>query len=192
MKDAKGHGSEAHSSGVQQIGRTPLIAPGVWFHGSPLGEPGVGQVHVGKALAAKQALEARIGIPADGKGWSGDREYGKTLLAGQDTLKKLDPRGYNVTGVNCDAPKNDYYPSATTARMGNGNTAVPLSAKPAVAAYSIAGRMSNSPANAYDDAKANGYAKRIKNSGVFYKNIGEDSGSVSAVVPSKDFLRRVA
>ena len=112
MKDAKGHGSDprggAHSQGVDQIGRQPVQA-GIWYHGSPSGVPGQGPVHVGTALAAKQALEARIGIPADGKGWDGTREYGKTLLAGQDTLVKLDPRGYNQTGYNSHAPKQDYY-----------------------------------------------------------------------------------
>ena len=148
MKDAKGHGSDqrggSHATGVDQVGRhamTPL-----WYHGSPVGEPGLGPVHVGTAQAAKTALEARIGIPADGKGWNGDREYGKTLLAGSDTLAKLSAQGspnnngFLETGMNAGAPKEDYYVADQPNRlkyatMGSGNTPIPLDAKPAVHAY---------------------------------------------------------
>jgi hypothetical protein len=40
------------------------------------------------------------------------------------------------------------------------------------------------------DTRANAMAKRLKNQGTYYKNISEDEGAVSAVVPSKTFLRR--
>ena len=203
MKDALGHGSNprggSHMDGINKIGRVP-VQPGLWYHGSPLGEPGVGPIHVGTRLAAAQALEARIGIPADGKGWNGDREYGKTLLAGDDTLSKLAaqkynggyPRsGYQARGV----PKEDYYPQDRKnerATMGSSKDGppVPFDARPAVRAYEIAGNMSNNTYHPTTDARANGMAGRLKNQGTYYKNIGEDSGSVSAVVPSKDFLRR--
>jgi hypothetical protein len=57
--------------------KTAQTAEGVFWHGSPSGDlrGGKSGLHVGTKEAAKQALEARIGIPADGKGWSGDREY---------------------------------------------------------------------------------------------------------------------
>lgn len=205
MKDAKGHGSDSrggpsHMEGVDKIGRVP-IQPGLWYHGSPLGEPGVGPIHVGTATAAKEALEARIGIPADGRGWNGDREYGKTLLAGQDTLAKLAKQGYhdgypesgyNCGGLNERVPKNDYYPTERQAlpTMGKANTPIPLDARPAVRAYEIAGNMSNNTFYPTTDSRANGMSGRLKNQGTYYKNIGEDSGSISAVVPSKEFLRR--
>ena len=201
MKDAKGHGSDprgAHSAGVDQVGRVP-IQPGIWYHGSPLGEPGVGPIHVGTQLAAKQALESRIGIPADGKGWDGTREYGKTLLAGQDTLKKLGAAAYNggfpESGYNAfNVPKEDYYATDRTsqrATMGRDNTPVPFDARPAVRAYEIAGNMSNNTFHPTTDTRANGMQRRLKNVGTYYKEDGEDSGSVAAVVPTKDFLRRV-
>ena len=211
MKDAKGHGSDprggsSHMDGVNKIGRVP-VQPGLWYHGSPLGDPGVGPVHVGTAAAAKIALEARIGIPADGKGWNGDREYGKTLIAGQDTLDKMNKTGYsqapyNQTGYNCGnpfnpagVPKEDYYPTdprAYSAKMGSGknSTPVPFDARPAVRAYEIAGNMSNNTFYPTTDSRANGMSGRLKNQGTYYKNVGEDSGSISAVVPSKEFLRR--
>ena len=206
MKDAKGHGSDprggsSHMDGVNKIGRVP-VQPGLWYHGSPLGEPGIGPVHVGTATAAKQALEARIGIPADGRGWNGDREYGKTLLAGQDTQDKLGKTGYNVgTGYNCGGPnekvpKNDYYAKdrATLPTMGSEKRGtsipIPLDARPAVRAYEIAGNMSNNTFYPTTDSRANGMSSRLKNQGTYYKNIGEDSNSISAVVPSKEFLRR--
>ena len=211
MKDAKGHGSDSrggpsHMEGVDKIGRVP-IQPGLWYHGSPLGEPGVGPIHVGTATAAKEALEARIGIPADGRGWNGDREYGKTLLAGTDTLAKLAKQGYHggypETGYNCGGPndggkvpKNDYYPKdrASLPTMGSErrgtSVPIPLNARPAVRAYEIAGNMSNNTYYPTTDTRANAMQGRLKNQGTYYKNEGEDSGSISAVVPSKDFLRR--
>lgn len=189
MKDAKGHGSNAHSSGVDQIGRAPLTQPGTWYHGSPLGEPGAGPVHVGTAEAAKQALEARIGIPADGKGWSGDREYGKTLLAGTDTMDKM---GRYPTGFNCGAPKQDYYPKDRNAQpILSPGTPFNEHSRPAVASYNIVGGMSNNPTHPTTDTRANAMQGRLKNQGTYYKNIGEDADSISAVLPSKSFLRRV-
>ena len=200
--DAKGHGSDprgAHAEGVNQIGRGSLNLP-VYYHGSPLGEPGIGPVHVGTALAAKEALEARIGIPADGKGWNGDREYGKTLLAGTDTLRALAKQGYHggypEIGYNSGAPsegkvpQHDYYATerATLPTMGSSHTPIPLDAKPAVAPYNIVGRMSG---HMTTDDRANAMVGRLKNQGVFYKNKSEDLGSPSAVVPNKTFLRRV-
>lgn len=211
MKDAKGHGSDPHGGsshldGINKIGRVP-VQPGLWYHGSPLGEPGIGPVHVGTAKAAKQALEARIGIPADGRGWNGDREYGKTLLAGKDTQARLEAQGvyqkYTTgTGYNCggrqdgEVPKNDYYAKdrASLPTMGNEKRGtsipIPFDARPAVRAYEIAGNMSNNTFYPTTDSRANGMSGRLKNKGTYYKNEGEDSGSISAVVPSKDFLRR--
>lgn len=202
MKDSKGHGSDprgAHADGVNKIGRVP-IQPGLWYHGSAMGEPGSGPVHVGTAKAAKEALEARIGIPADGRGWSGDREYGKTLIAGKDTLSTLAKQGYHggypETGYNAfDVPKKDYLPGDRTnerAEMGSGKVPVPLDARPAVRTYEIAGNMSNNTSFPTTDTRANAMSRRLKNQGTYYKNIGEDEGSISAVVPSKDFLRRIA
>jgi hypothetical protein len=206
MKDALGHGSDtrgAHAVGVDQLGRSPLSPP-KWFHGSPTGVPGPkGPVHVGTESAARIALEARIGVPADGKGWDGTREYGKTLLAGQDTLDRLQASGtyvnkYPQSGYNSgssreDVPKHDYYPTERQerAKFGDG-TPVPFEAKPAVAAYSIVGAMKNDTGRPYSDTRANAMSKRqgMKN-GYYYKNDGEDTGSISAVVPSAAALRRI-
>jgi hypothetical protein len=207
MKDALGHGSDprggpAHGSGVDQVGRTPLALP-VWYHGSPIGEPGpTGPVHVGDAAAAKIALEARIGIPADGKGWNGDREYGKTLIAGTDTLAKLAKQGYhggypgtgyNSGGLNKPVPKEDYYPTdsrAYRATMGSKEAAVPFDAKPAVGQYNIVGRMNNTDNRPGTDNGANRQTHRTMTGGLYYKNVGEDSDSISAVVPDRTYLRK--
>ena len=199
MKDAKGHGSDprgAHSAGVDQIGRVP-IQPGLWYHGSPIGEPGLGPIHVGTKLAATEALEARIGVRADGKPWDGTQEYGKTKLAGTTTLAKMADKGqFKETGFNVDAPVKDYYPGdrkdhATMTATGK-PIPIPLSAKPAIHTYNIAGHMSNSTTHPTTDTRANAVARRLKNQGTYYKNEGEDGGSVSAVVPNKTFLRRTS
>lgn len=199
MKDAKGHGSAAHGGGVDQIGRGP-VQPGMWYHGSPLGEPGQGPVHVGTAEAARAALEARIGTPADGKPWDGTRKWGDTLLAGKDTQDRLEASGlrpkYTMgTGFNSRAPKQDYFAKDRTDEHPSfgdkARTPITSDMRPSINAYEIHGNMSNSEYRPTTDARANGMSGRLKNQGTYYKNIGEDSGSVSAVVPSKAFLQRV-
>lgn len=166
--------------------------PAVFWHGTPSGDMRGGKygLHVGSHEAAKQALESRIGIPASGS-WDGTREYGKTLLAGRDTLMKLDPRGFNMTGHNSSPPKDDYYPKGE-AKYGDG-TNVPMDAKPVIFPVRIKGDMTNHRASPISDTRANGgMSAQIKKGqarrGYYYENIGEDSGSISAVVPSKEHL----
>jgi len=168
-----------------------------WWHGSASGDlrGGSSGLHLGTKKAATQALEARIGIPADGKGWTGNREYGKTLLAGLDTLKKMDPKGYNLTGHNArNIPKEDYYP--TEIKKYPDGTDMPMTVKPEVAEYRLKGGMSNTPDNPHDDFKANGYMRgqlkrgNAKN-GYYYKNVGEDSGSISLTVPSGSHIEKI-
>lgn len=168
-------------------------APGVFWHGSPSGDlrGSYNGLHIGSYDAAKQALEARIGVPAAGE-WDGRHEYGKSLLAGKKTLKKIDPRGYNQTGYNVDAPEEDYYPRGD-ACYGD-KSKIPLNVNPIIIPVRIVGKMTNTPQTAYDDRKANGYmsaqVKRGKaKSGFYYINDGEDAGSISAVVPNGTFIK---
>lgn len=170
---------------------------GVFWHGSPSGElhEGTTGIHVGTKEAAKEALEARIGVPARGE-WDGTREYGKTLLAGTDTLDAIEAATghFKRTGYNVDAPKHDYFP--TKMPTYSDKTSVSPQDFPSIVPYRIVGGMTNSPQNPHDDFKANGYMKaslargNAKN-GFFYKNISEDEGSISAVVPSAKHLVRL-
>jgi DNA topoisomerase IB/uncharacterized membrane protein (UPF0127 family) len=145
-------------------------------------------IHVGTYEAAKQALEATIGIRADGKDWDGTQEYGKTLLAGKKTLES---RGYFPTGFNCDAPEEDYYPTGKASYSNSEQ--IPLTTKPTMFRVRIKGSMNNSYNNPKTDGQANSLMRaqtkqgRAKN-GYYYINIGEDEGSISAVVPDKDHL----
>jgi hypothetical protein len=165
----------------------------VFYHGSPTGDlyPGGTGVHVGTRAAAKQALEARIGIPAVGE-WDGTREYGQTLLAGRRTMQA---KGLFATGLNVDAPDEDYLPTPGKAKYGSGEP-VTLHSKPNIFAVRVVGDMTNSPMTPHEDFKANGLmAGQLKKGtarrGYFYTNVGEDEGSISAVVPSVGHLRRV-
>jgi hypothetical protein len=147
-------------------------------------------VHVGTERAARIALEARIGTPADGYGWGGGKEYGKTLLAGQDTLRKMGQITdvFGASGYNSGAPKQDYYPTERTDRAKfSSGTPVDFNSRPAVRAYQITGKMGR----VTTDARANAMAKSLKQSGVFYRNEAEDSGHLSAVVPNKAWLTMV-
>lgn len=164
----------------------------LFYHGTPSGKIGDGKfgVHVGTRLAAKRALEARIGVPADGD-WDGTREYGRTLIAGKKTLGRIDPRGFNITGINCDAPDEDYYPRGFAGYSDR--TPIDLRARPNILRVRVVGRMSNDPSNPMSDAKANGLMRSMlrsgrARSGYYYINVGEDEGSVSAVVPNETFL----
>jgi hypothetical protein len=179
----------------------PVRSTAVFYHGSAdknlIGKNGI---HVGSHKAAKQALNARIGIPADGAEWDGTREYGKTLLAGKKTLeskdfkKKIDEE-YPECGFNCSAPEEDYYPGDREKKATySDHSEVPMSSKPIIFPVRIVGKMSNSQQNPHGDNMANGLMSRsLKSgkakSGFYYVNIGEDSGSVSAVVPDKTFLQ---
>lgn len=174
-------------------------ANGIYYHGSPSGDfkGSFYGIHVGTKLAATQALESRIGVPAQGE-WDGTREYGKTLLAGKKTLDKLEKeRGYYLTtgfnagfsegGKRFPIPDEDYYPKSGMAKYSDG-TPVSLNSKPKIFAVKINCPMSNTPNNPMTDVRANaqmivqikkGQAKR----GYFYINNGEDEGSISAVLP---------
>lgn len=171
----------------------------IFWHGSTdknlAGKKGL---HIGTKLAATQALQARIGVPANGE-WDGTREYGKTLLAGKKTLEKKNKElGYYCdTGYNCgnDIPEEDYYPTQRNKRATySDGTPIPLNSKPIVFPVKIIGKMTNSPQNPYSDEKANLMMMRNLNmgnakSGYYYINIGEDEGSISAVVPDSSFIK---
>jgi hypothetical protein len=170
---------------------TPQIrdhGPGIYWHGSPSGDlrGGTSGLHLGTHDAATQALEARIGVPATGS-WDGTREYGKTLLAGRKTLMEKDPRGYLLTGKNASPPMEDYYPTEPIKYSGGVSSGMDI--KPSVRPFKLTGEMVNTRASPKTDTKANaimaanakkGNAKR----GLFYRNEGEDVGSISLAVPS--------
>jgi hypothetical protein len=173
----------------------------IYYHGSTdtnmSGEKGI---HVGTYKAAKQALEARIGVPAVGE-WDGTREYGKTLLAGRKTLERIEKeeKRYVITGFNCsrDIPNEDYFPTDREERAEYSNKAhIPFDCKPIIFKVVITGKMSNTPSNPHNDIRANSMMLRnLKQgnakSGYYYINDGEDYGSISAVVPNKTFLKIV-
>jgi hypothetical protein len=159
-----------------------------WWHGSayggPTDTPGTHGVHIGTKEAARIALHARIGVRADGKDWDGTQEYGKTLLAGNNTLERLKQ---HATGYSFMHPNpEDHYPSA--------DSGIPHHLKPALFPVEITGRMSNSESRPHEDFAANGrmrghLQRGTARSGYFYQNVSEDEGSVSAVVPGWSHLR---
>jgi hypothetical protein len=167
----------------------------IFYHGSTdKNLEGKRGIHVGTKLAATQALEARIGVPAEGE-WDGTREYGKTLLAGKKTLLKPENK-WKGTGFNCcNVPEENYYPTERQERaLYSDRTPIPFDSKPIVFPVMIIGNMTNTPNNPHSDTKANALMLRnlkIGNakSGYYYINDGEDAGSISAVVPNKSFLK---
>ena len=164
----------------------------VWYHGSASGDLRGGKrgLHLGTFKAAKQALEATIGIPVEGE-WDGTREYGKTLLCGKNTLKQ---RNIFQTGFNCDIPNEDFYPTLPMIRRLS--SFITLSMKPSIKKYKILCPMTNTNTSPYNDWKANGYmAASLKRGnakrGFYYKNESEDYGSISVVVPNGNCVKEI-
>lgn len=162
-----------------------------FWHGSGSGQLKGGEsgLHLGSKKAAKQALEARIGVPAVGE-WDGSREYGKTRLAGQKTIKD---KGEYVTGHNSRAPQEDYYPHEHPEGFPEVSRGVSMDPywKPDILPYAITGKMTDA---IHKDFHANGRMKGLlkrgkAKSGYRYTNAAEDSGSISVVVPNGSFVK---
>lgn len=154
-----------------------------WFHGTPSGDLRGGHygLHVGTREAARQALNARIGTPVRGD-WDGTRRYGDTLLRGPHAMKFNGP-GQPWTEERMGP---DYHPSGGA--VYSDGSPVDLDSIPDIMHVAITGRMTNTPDRPHGDWQANGLMTgqvkrgRAKN-GYYYKNEGEDAGSISAVVP---------
>ena len=175
----------------------------VYFHGTASGDlrGGWSGLHIGTHLAAKEALEATIGVRADGKDWDGTSKYGNTLLAGKKTLEVL---GKDISGFNCFLPEEDFYikdlDENKKAKFSN-KELIPENVKPSILKFTINGKMKelkghNKYGEDNSDEKANMLMKKNKdkniNYGYYYTNISEDEGSISAVVPNKEFLEEVS
>lgn len=169
---------------------------GVFWHGSPSGEfvgSPVG-LHVGTFEAARDALEARIGTPADGKPWDGTRAYGETMLNRDQARHEFQP---DKTWKRVVTKRPPELPSGK-AQYGDG-TSIPLDAKPDLFPVRITGPMSNTPDTPHPDYKANGYMRAqltrgTAKRGYYYDNVGEGvvrdpltgnlKPNISAVVPN--------
>lgn len=168
-----------------------IEAASVMWHGTPdirHWKNGSGSgIHVGTYKAAQDALCARIGFPADGRMWDGTRRYGDTLLAGKKTIVAAYDR-WGVTGFNCNMPDEDSF-APKPPKYSNGHE-MPLDAVPSIFKVKIIGPMTSRPIS---DERANSIIRSmikrgIARRGYYYINDGEDYGSISAVVPSANFL----
>lgn len=169
----------------------------VLWHGTPSDDyrGGVSGLHLGTRQAAVEALRARIGWPAEGS-WDGTKPYGETLLAGKNTLEKRFGSSA-MTGHNVDAPEKDYYAGEHPKGLPrySDQTTIDPKGKPNLVRLRVTGGMTNSQAVPLSDSRANGLMKgnlskgNAKN-GFYYKNEGEDAGSVSAVVPGAAHVKR--
>ena len=162
---------------------------GMW-HGTPSGDLCGGHygLHIGTYSAAQEALNARIGRPADGRPWDGTRIYGETPLAGYSS------------GYGAGATPEPRLPSGKAAYSDG--TPVAMDSRPNILPVRIVGPMTNTPQTPHPDWKANGYMKaqigrgRARR-GYYYPNEGEGVSvgpdgkihySVSAVVPNGNHL----
>lgn len=191
-----------------------------YWHGTASGDLRGGKtgLHVGTRRAAEDALHATIGYPVEGD-WDGTREYGKTLLCGAKTLKErgVHATGFNCGGIRkgsqldisgkcsfyrghpdyIDLPEDDFYPTDCEYKATFSNSEpVPMTAKPDIFELDIIGKMSNAPWTPHGDWQANGRMKGLlargkARRGYFYRNCGEDPGSISAVLPSSARIRKL-
>jgi hypothetical protein len=156
------------------------LSAGQFFHGTPSGDLRGGHygLHVGTRQAAADALNARIGEPAEGE-WDGTRIYGQTKLRGSHGVS-MD------TGLRDTSA--DYYPDPEKLPTYSDGTKVAHDAIPEIMPVRITGPMTNTPSTPHEDFKANGMmAGQVKRGrakrGYYYENVAEDEGSISAVVP---------
>lgn len=161
------------------------------WHGSPSGDlrGAPNGLHIGTRQAAEDALNARVGKPADDRPWDGSRELGGTPVHGSayHILNTEDRSWTRHEELGPFLPK-------TGGRYADGSE-IPLTAKPRIDALDIAGRMTNTTSTPHEDFKANGYMSAAKKrgtakSGYYYTNVSEDEGSISAVVPDGSYVRR--
>jgi len=173
------------------------ITKQIFYHGTASGNLKKASygIHIGTKQAAKEALEARIGIRADGKDWDGSQEYGKTLLAGKKSIRSNKFGKFRESGFNTEIPENDFYPTdiKNKAKYSNSET-IDFKSKPIILKVEIIGPMTNTIYSPMSDEKANSIMKRLikmnkAKRGYFYKNISEDYGSISAVVPNEKHLK---
>lgn len=177
---------------VTLSGATKVVDPFTYYHASPSGKfvTSSSGIHVGTLKAAQEALNARIGIKADGTDWDGTTVYGQTKIAGEMRLKWMDPKGYNMTGYNAKPPVEDYYPTnpkADKPTYGDGSR-IAMSSRPRFFRVQIVGPMKNRRQSPVADLFANS-KRRSKVVGYYYRNIAEDEGSISAVVPDATWLK---
>ena len=172
-------------------------AHNTFWHGTPSGDlkGGTQGLHVGTKQAARDALNATIGFRADGKDWDGTEEYGDVLLAGQDRIKEIDKWG--ITGSNCDFPKENFKLKdrpdiAKKIKHSNGDV-IPLNRRPTIVPVRVNGKMWHK--NLTDESANLTMRKKLQKGeakhGYYYKNEGEDSGSISAVVPDERHISMV-
>ena len=167
----------------------PELHPDQFFHGSPSGDLRGGHygLHLGTERAAHDALNARIGEPAEGT-WDGTRIYGQTKLKGN--------YGVSMSTGERDTSKDRYpSPEGRRASYSDGSN-VALDSIPEVTSYRLTGRLTNTPDTPHQDSHANGYMTAQKKrgrakSGYFYRNVSEDEGSISVVVPDGSHVERV-
>ena len=178
---------------AQKLVNDKLAIIGAYWHGTPSGDlrGGMTGLHVGTKQAAMEALEARIGIPADGRGWDGTREYGKTLLAGRDRVASGQFGKYRDSGYNIDSPKDDFYAEDHKLPTVGNDVKVDPSWKPWIRPVLIVGDMDKRKKT---DSAANSLMYKLLSQGkatrgFYYENDGEDAGSVSAVLPNGDHVK---
>ncbi|MBP9870279.1 MAG: hypothetical protein KBC53_02110, partial [Nitrosomonas sp.] len=178
---------------AQKLVNDKLAIIGAYWHGTPSGDlrGGMTGLHVGTKQAAMEALEARIGIPADGRGWDGTREYGKTLLAGRDRVASGQFGKYRDSGYNIDSPKDDFYAEDHELPTVGNDVKVDPSWKPWIRPVLIVGDMDKRKKT---DSAANSLMYKLLSQGkatrgFYYENDGEDAGSVSAVLPNGDHVK---
>lgn len=162
--------------------------PGTWWHGTPSGVVGSAPevpVHIGTRRAALEALSARAGRPDPD-------DFGK-FYTGPPSDDELESRIERGRGSNVTGSVGPIY-SADPAVIG-GRIVGPMSNRPTVGSpgYDRYGNPGGHKPNAYSDWVANGLANRNRTKGttmrqgIYYSNISEDEGSISAVLPRSSF-----
>lgn len=161
--------------------------PGTFFHGHPTGNfnwdtTGRPQgFHVGTKQAATEAVVARVGTRGAPTTYSGGERSGPTFPG---TVRPVDDPNRPYT-------RSEYV--AHPEHLRGGRIDAPMVNHPAyLGSY---GKGDDGDMNGSGDVLANGKVAEINSKGrtmrqgIYYKNVAEDTGSVSAVLPSRQSFK---
>ena len=186
MADASHLGKQFHEMTQEEFAQQP----GTWFHGTVNGmiDPGGTGFHVGTKYSAKIAMGVHLSRRVDDMNQHVDRQQEwrePHLLTTQRYVKEAKKTPGFIAPMGHIDPEND--------EPYNNNGASVYTSDPKVIPGRIVRPMANNPKTAKTDSNVNARAaegeQQETGEGEFYRNMAEDRGSISAMLPGRSHFR---
>lgn len=186
MADASHLGKQFHEMTQEEFAQQP----GTWFHGTVNGmiDPGGTGFHVGTKYSAKIAMGVHLSRRVDDMNQHVDRQAQwrePHLLTTQRYVKEAKKTPGFIAPMGHIDPEND--------EPYDNNGASVYTSDPQVIPGRIVRPMANNPKTAKTDSNVNARAaegeQQETGEGEFYRNMAEDRGSISAMLPGRSHFR---